>query len=232
MRLSHPPETEVDVVAASNGDVTDVRVVIVDDHDLFRRGLRELLEEQGIRVVGEAADGDEAVRLVAHATPDVVVMDLSLPRRSGVEAIRALGTAAPLTRVLVLTISADEATVMEAIMAGASGYLLKDATIAEIAAGVRAAAGGESLISPRIAAGLLERMRTGEVEEGVERAELSTRELEVLGLLAEGRDNEEIAATLVISPRTVKNHVSSILAKLQMENRIQAAVYAVRRGLV
>jgi DNA-binding NarL/FixJ family response regulator len=222
----------MDSPSGTDAGMEEPRVVIVDDHDLFRRGLRELLEEQGIRVVGEAGDGDEAVRLVAHAVPDVVVMDLNLPRLSGVEATRRLGAVAPLTKVLVLTISADEATVMEAIMSGAIGYLVKDASISEIAAGVRAAAAGESLISPRIAASLLQWVRARDGGEDLERGELSERELQVLGLVAEGSDNEEIARSLVISPRTVKNHVSSILAKLHMENRIQAAVYAVRCGLV
>jgi NarL family two-component system response regulator LiaR len=210
----------------------EIRVVLVDDHDLFRRGLRELLEEQGLRVVGEAADGEEAVRLAAHAAPDVVVMDLSLPRASGVEATHRLAAASPASNVLVLTISADEASVIEAIEAGACGYLLKDASAVEIAAGVRAAAAGESLLSPRIAGRLLDRVRGPRAEgQPGQRAELSERELEVLRLLAEGSDNDEIAEALVISPRTVKNHVSSILAKLHLENRIQAAVYAVRRGL-
>src|SRR5919108_5340899 len=126
-----------------------IRVVVVDDHDLFRRGLRELLEEQGISVIGEAADGDEAVRLAGRALPDVVVMDLNMPRVSGVEAIRRMATVAPGVKVLVLTISADDETVIDAVEAGASGYLLKDATIEEIAAGVGAAGRGEGLVSPR-----------------------------------------------------------------------------------
>jgi DNA-binding NarL/FixJ family response regulator len=209
----------------------DIRVVVVDDHDLFRRGLRELLEEQGIRVVGEASDGAEAVRLATHAMPDVLVMDLNMPRLSGVEATRRLATAAPAVRVLVLTISADDDDVLDAIEAGASGYLLKDASISQIAAGVRAAADGEALLSPRIATHILRRIRSGSEGE-IERADLSERELQVLRLMAQGRENAEIAESLVISPRTVKNHISSILAKLHMENRIQAAVYAVRRGIV
>jgi DNA-binding NarL/FixJ family response regulator len=210
----------------------DIRVVVIDDHDLFRRGLRELLEEQGLRVVGEAADGTEGVRLALHALPDVVVVDLNMPGLSGVEATRRLAVAAPTVRVLVLTISADDGDVLAAIEAGACGYLLKDASIAQIASGVKAAAAGESLISPRIAIRLLDRLRISGTDDRVERAELSERELEVLRLLAAGRDNREIAEALVISPRTAKNHISSILAKLQMENRVQAAVYAVRRGLV
>jgi len=151
---------------------------------------------------------------------------------SGVEATRRLAAAVPLVKVLVLTISADERDVTDAVIAGASGYLLKDATAKEIAAGVRAAAAGESLISPRIASQLLERLRAhaGDAP-GPADANLSERELEILRLIAEGHDNDRIAEQLVLSPRTVKNHVSSILAKLQLENRVQAAVYAVRKGL-
>jgi DNA-binding NarL/FixJ family response regulator len=210
----------------------EIRVVVVDDHDLFRRGLRELLEEQGIRVVGEAADGEEAVKLVAHAMPDVVVMDLNMPRMSGAEAARRLTAAAPLARVLVLTISGDEVSLTDAILAGATGFLLKDASVTEIAAGVRAAAAGESVISPRVASKLFERVRSMGPPTPVHGEELSDRELEVLRLMAEGLDNAEIGEALEISPSTAKNHISSILAKLQMENRLQAAVYAVRRGLV
>ena len=211
-------------------ETVDIRVILVDDHELFRRGLRELLEEQGLRVIGEAGDGEDALRLASHAQPDVVVMDLHLPRMSGVEAARKLAVAAPAVKVLMLTISGDEQSVTEAIEAGAQGYLLKSATIDEIAVGVRAAAAGEALVSPRIAAQLLERLRRGQTAV-VTGASLTERELEVLRLVAEGRDNQEIAEALTISPSTVKNHVSSILDKLGLDNRIQAAVYAVRRGI-
>jgi DNA-binding NarL/FixJ family response regulator len=204
--------------------------VVVDDHDVFRNGLVSLLGEQGIEVVGDAADGEEALELVARLAPDVVVMDLNLPGISGLEAIARLGAEAPSTRVLVLTISADETDVTEAIVAGACGYLLKDASIDEIVTGVRAAAAGDSLISPKIATILLDQVRSG--AGGEPQAALSKRECDVLRLVAEGKDNNEIAARLFISPQTVKNHISNILAKLQMENRIQAAVYAVRQGIV
>jgi DNA-binding NarL/FixJ family response regulator len=209
----------------------EIRVVVVDDHDLFRRGLRRSLEDQGLRVIGEAADGEEAVRLVVHARPEVVVMDLQMPKMSGVEAVRELAVAAPAVRVLMLTVSGDEQSVTEAIEAGARGYLLKQATIEEIAAGVRAAAAGEALVSPRVAAQLLKRLR-GPAPSTPAGPGLTERELDVLRLVAEGRDNQEIAEALTISPRTAKNHVASILAKLGLDNRIQAAVYAVRRGIV
>jgi DNA-binding NarL/FixJ family response regulator len=215
------------------GEAEPIRVIVVDDHDLLRKGLRDLLTEHGLRVVGEAGDGEDAVRLVAHAAPDVVVMDLNMPRMSGVEATRRLAEVAPNTRVLVLTVSADDETVAQAIEAGATGYLLKDASGEDIAAGVRAAADGEALISPSIASRLLERLRPGGEEGGgpASGAELTDREVEVLRLLAAGRENADIAQELFISPRTVKNHISSILAKLHVDNRIQAAVYAVRKGL-
>lgn len=213
-----------------NGAIT---ALVVDDHDLFRRGLRELLEEQGIRVVGEAANGEDAVALAGRAQPDVVVMDLSLPRMSGTEATRRLLAASPDVKVLVLTMSVEAEDVMDAMMAGACGYLMKDATIEEIAAGVRAAALGQSWLSPRAAGYLVDRLRgRAGVDDGAIRGVLSERELEILRLVAEGCDNEEIASQLVLSPRTVKNHVSSILSKLELDNRVQAAVYAVRKGIV
>jgi DNA-binding NarL/FixJ family response regulator len=212
-------------------DEATTRVVVVDDHDVFRRGLAKLLAEHDLDVVGQAADGAQGVKVVRTLAPDVVVMDLSLRGMSGMEAIERIAVEAPATRVLVLTISADEVDVTKAIVAGACGYLLKDASIDEIVAGVKAAAAGESLISSKVATTLLDQIRTGSAAQH-ERVELSDREVEVLRLVAEGKDNSGIAELLFISPQTVKNHISNILAKLQMENRIQAAVYAVRQGLV
>ena len=215
----------------------DIQVVVVDDHDFFRHGLRDLLGGQGLEVVGEAATGEAALKLVEATAPDVVVMDLNMPGIGGVEATRRLTAAAPNTRVVVLTIAADSGHVIDALMAGACGYLLKDASVDDIVTGIRAAATGESLISPPIASKLLTRLRADQPEAaeaapGAGRAALSEREIEVLRLLAAGKDNADIAQELYISPKTVKNHISSILAKLQIENRIQAAVYAVRSGIV
>jgi DNA-binding NarL/FixJ family response regulator len=210
-------------------------VLIVDDHDLFRTGLRNLLEEQGVQIVGEAASGAEAVRSVRELAPDVVVMDLSMPGMGGVDATRHISSIAPLTRVVVLTISDSDADVMDAIFAGACGYLLKDSSIQDLIAGIQAASRGESLISPAIAAKVLQRVRATSTRPeiaGTIKAELSEREIEVLKLIANGRDNAVIAAELHISPKTVKNHISNILMKLQIDNRIQAAVYAVRSGIV
>ena len=213
----------------------EVRVVVVDDHDLFRTGLKSLLEEQGVNVVGEAPNGQTAIRLASELAPDVVVMDLNMPGLTGVETTRKLSGVAPLTRVVVLTISADDKDVMDAVMAGACGYLLKDSSIQDLIVGIRAAAAGESLISPQIAAKVLRRLRSQSSNEDAAetiRAELSDREIEVLKLIANGKDNAQIARELFISPKTVKNHISNILMKLQIDNRIQAAVYAVRSGIV
>jgi DNA-binding NarL/FixJ family response regulator len=213
----------------------EVRVVVVDDHDLFRSGLKTLLEEQGVNVVGEAPNGQTAIRLASELAPDVIVMDLNMPGMTGVETTRKLAGIAPLARVVVLTISADDDDVMDAVMAGACGYLLKDSSIQELIIGIRAAAAGESLISPQIAAKVLRQLRAqSSSEDAAEtiRAELSDREIEVLKLIANGKDNAQIARELFISPKTVKNHISNILMKLQIENRIQAAVYAVRSGIV
>jgi DNA-binding NarL/FixJ family response regulator len=216
-------------------DVDAPRVLIVDDHDLFRTGLRNLLEEQGVLVVGEASAGSEAVKLVRELTPDVIVMDLNMPGMTGVEATRHITSLAPLSRVVVLTISDQDGDVMDAIFAGACGYLLKDASIHELIRGIRSAARGESLISPHVAAKVLQHVRASsvapELAEAI-RSELSDREIQVLKLIANGKDNAQIAGDLHISPKTVKNHISNILMKLQIENRIQAAVYAVRSGIV
>jgi DNA-binding NarL/FixJ family response regulator len=226
---------EAEERAAVLGDGTSPRVLLVDDHDLFRTGLRNLLEEQGVQIVGEAGTGADAIRYVRELAPDVVVMDLNMPGISGVEATRQITSIAPLTRIVVLTISDQDSDVMDAILAGACGYLLKDASIQELMRGINSAAIGESLISPHIAGKVLQRVRAATpsaVDAETIRSELSDREIEVLKLIANGKDNALIAAELHISPKTVKNHISNILMKLQIENRIQAAVYAVRSGIV
>jgi NarL family two-component system response regulator LiaR len=215
--------------------VNSPSLLIVDDHDLFRTGLRNLLEEQGVEVVAEASSGHEALRQVRELAPEVVLMDLNMPGMGGVEATREIARIAPLTRVVVLTISDRDGDILDAILAGACGYLLKDSSIDELIRGISAAALGESLISPQIAAKVLRELRAARpaprAAEGM-KTELTDRELEVLRLIANGRDNSQIAAELHISAKTVKNHISNILMKLQIENRIQAAVYAVRSGIV
>jgi DNA-binding NarL/FixJ family response regulator len=220
--------------ARTDKQLDELRVLIVDDHDLFRTGLKNLLEEQGIHVVGEAANGKTAIRLTSELAPDIVIMDLNMPGLTGVETTRQLSSLAPLTRVIVLTISAEDSDVMSAIMAGACGYLLKDSSIQDLMQGIRAASVGEALISPHIASKVLQRIRASGIDPdtAARGPELSDRETEVLRLIANGKDNAEIAQELHISPKTVKNHISNILMKLQIDNRIQAAVYAVRSGIV
>ena len=217
------------------GATREIRVVLVDDHALFRSGLRELLEQYGVDVAGEAEDGASALEVVRDTAPDVVLMDVTMPGMSGIEATMRIRAVAPTAQVIMLTVSPDEQDVEEAIYAGACGYLLKDAPTREILAAIRAAAAGESHLSPRIAANILQRVRTSpdrppNPEEA--RAELTARETEVLRLIAEGKDNTQIAKELFISVQTVKNHVSNILAKLEVENRVQAAVQAVQRRLL
>jgi DNA-binding NarL/FixJ family response regulator len=211
-----------------------LRVVLVDDHPVYRAGLARLLRESGVDVVAEVPNGEMALEVVEETAPDVVVMDLNMPGMSGLEATRQLVAQSPATRVLVVSVSAQEADVTDAILAGASGYILKESPVEEVVAGIRAAAAGQSLISPRIATMLLQRVRdaAGTVDVDLAPANLSARELEVLSLMAEGKSNHEIAEALVISPSTVHNHISSILMKLQVENRVQAAVRAVRDRLI
>jgi DNA-binding NarL/FixJ family response regulator len=211
------------------------RVLIVDDHDLFRTGLRALLEDEGFEV-SDASGGAEGARRARGFQPDVVVMDMNMPEMTGVQATPLVLEAAPHAAVLMLTIATDDERVLAAVRAGASGYLLKDAPLEEILAGIRAAAAGESAIAPRIAGALLEHVRdTHEPPPSrpVSPApELSPREREVLALVGEGCDNAEIAQRLYLSQSTVKNHVSKLLEKLGAANRVQAVVFGIRRGLV
>jgi DNA-binding NarL/FixJ family response regulator len=220
-----------------DGELPDVnqgaqRLLVVDDHDLFRAGLAELLREQGF-IVAEAPDGYAAVRLCGSFRPHVVVMDMNMPHMSGVEAARRVLDIHPEAAVLMLTVAADDETVLDAIRAGACGYLLKEAHLAEIVAGVQAAADGRSPISPRVAGALVAsvRERRSAPRALADPASLTARERAVLSLLAEGYDNGDIAAQLYVSPSTVKNHISNLLEKLGVENRVQAAAYAIRHGL-
>ena len=215
-------------------DPSSLRVLLVDDHALFRRGLRRVLAEHGFEVVGEASNGEAGARMASELRPDLVVMDLHMPILSGVEATRRIRTADPDARIVVLTISEDEGDVVDALLAGASGYLLKDAEPDVIAQGLNAAADGSALISPAATATLIARVREQEAAAGPPTAapeDLTDREVEILRLVAQGLDNTQIADQLFLSPSTVKNHVSSILGKLGVEGRVQAAVLAVRSGL-
>jgi len=210
-------------------------VILAEDHELYRNGVRNLLEAGDVKVVAEAATAAEAVPSAAQLRPDVALVDLVLPDSTGVDLTRRILSVSPLTRVVMLTASASERHITDSLAAGACGYVLKSCPPEEIVAAVRAAAEGGSPISPAIAAQLIARFRrpapaADPGSDGV--PSLSERELEVLGLVAAGKDNAAIADSLFISQHTVKNHVSGILAKLKVENRIQAAVYAVRKGIV
>jgi DNA-binding NarL/FixJ family response regulator len=208
----------------------EIRVLIVDDHAVVREGLRTFLELQdGIAVCGEAADGEQAVMQAEALRPDVVLMDLVMPRLDGVGAMRELRRRLPGTRVIVLTSFAEDERLLPAIQAGAAGYLLKNVAPPELARAVRAAHAGEALIDPVIAARLVDAIAQPAGEPAPER--LTTREQEVLALIARGYSNKRIALELGIAEKTVKTHVGHVLAKLGVTDRTQAAVHAVRMGL-
>jgi len=216
-----------------------IRVLIVDDHALFRRGLEMVLaEESDIELVGEASDGAEAVDKAGEALPDVVLMDIRMPRSSGIEACRAMKEETPSAKIVMLTISDEEEDLFEAIRAGASGYLLKDIPYDEVADVVRAVHGGQSLINPSMAAKLLTEFAALAKRDGEERTQrvpaprLTDREMEVLRLVARGMNNRDIAKELFISENTVKNHVRNILEKLQIHSRMEAVMVAVREKLI
>lgn len=218
-------------------DPDAIRVMICDDHALFRRGLVMVLEsEPGMVVVGEAEDGDEAIRRAAELHPDVVLMDVRMPRVGGIDATRAIIATAPATRVLMLTVSDDEDDLYDAIKAGATGYLLKEISIDEVASAIRAVVSGQSLISPSMASKLLSEFtnlaRKAEERQAAPTPRLTDRELEVLRLVAQGMSNRAIAGELFISENTVKNHVRNILEKLHLHSRMEAVVYAVREKLL
>jgi two-component system, NarL family, response regulator LiaR len=212
-------------------------VVLVDDEQLIRVALARALSDGGLELVGEASNGDDAIELVVDVHPDVVLMDLRLPGVSGLQVIEQLGLLAPASRVLVLARS-EQNRVVEAIIAGASGYILKSASPEAIVSAVNATAAGESVLSSQIAGKLLQRIReldlpvrTGDTAAVAIRAALTERELEIFTRLASGKSNQEIARELSLSTNTVANHIASILAKLHLDNRIQAAVEAVRSGI-
>jgi DNA-binding NarL/FixJ family response regulator len=212
-----------------------IRVAVVDDQELFRRGLTMLLGvEDDIEVVGEAGDGVAATELAASAVPDVILMDVRMPKRSGIEACVAIKEVAPTAQIIMLTVSDEEADLYDAVKNGASGYLLKDSSIDEVAQAVRVVADGQSLISPSMAIKLLDEFKqmSRSDRQQVPTPRLTDRELEVLKLVAQGLNNREIAKRLFISENTVKNHVRNILEKLQLHSRMEAVMYAVREKLL
>ena len=241
MSIPHPavprPSTQPRAAHVGSAPRPAIRVLVVDDQELFRRGLTMLLSvEPDITIVGEAGDGATAAALAAASSPDIVLMDVRMPKLSGIEAITAVRNAAPDARIVMLTVSDEEADLYEAIKGGASGYLLKDASIDEVAQAVRVVADGQSLISPSMAGALLsefaEISRRSSERAQVPGPRLTDREMQVLRLVARGMANKDIAVELFISENTVKNHVRNILEKLQLHSRMEAVVYAVREKLL
>ncbi len=211
-----------------------IRVLVVDDHEVVRTGLKAILEpEEDMEVVGQAASATEAIERVPRLAPDVVLMDVRMEGMSGIEACRLIKSAHPRTNVLMLTSFGEEEAVMSSIMAGASGYLLKNTGRAGLLAAIRAAAAGQKLLDPSVTGKVMERL-AGLAAKEEERATevISGQEKEVLGLVAQGLTNKEIADKLVISENTARNHVSNILGKLELSHRAQAAAYAARHGML
>ncbi|MPZ22849.1 MAG: response regulator [Dehalococcoidia bacterium] len=207
-----------------------ISIVIADDHGMVRQGLRNFLSlHDDFEVTGEAADAAEAVALVGTLVPDIVLMDLVMPVKDGVEATREIKVLSPSTRVIILTSFAEDEQVFAAIKAGAWGYLLKDVRAEELARAIRGVHSGEPMLHPQVARTLMREMRTPRREESGQR--LTERETDVLLCLARGMSNKEIATELVISEKTVKTHVSNILQKLHLADRTQAALYAVEKKL-
>jgi DNA-binding NarL/FixJ family response regulator len=222
-------------VAGTPTGTEPVRVLVVDDQELFRRGLIMLLSgDTDIEVVGEASDGITATELAVKTAPDVILLDVRMPRRTGVEACRGIKEAVPSAKIIMLTVSDEEADLYESVKNGASGYLLKDSSIEEVAQAIRVVNEGQSLISPSMAVKLIDefkQMSKPEREQGPA-LRLTERELEVLRLVAKGLNNREVAKELFISENTVKNHVRNILEKLQLHSRMEAVMYAMREKLL
>src|SRR5437763_4933997 len=214
----------------TNASSAPIRVLIVDDHGIVREGLRAYLElEPDIQVVGEARDGQEGVRRAGELNPDVVLMDLVMPNMDGIDATARIKQQRPETHVIILTSFLDDERVVPAIKAGATSYLMKDVAASDLARAIRGARAGQAQLHPEVARRLMQQVTTPRKAEAT--AQLTDRESEVLRLVADGRSNKEIARSLVVSERTVKGHVSNILGKLGLQDRTQAALYAVRHGL-
>src|SRR5579884_2626517 len=221
----------------SSAGADRIRVLIADDHALFRRGLIMVLEaEPDIEVVAEAQDGTEVIGKAEEFVPDVLLMDVRMPKLNGIEAARAIRESVPSAKIVMLTVSDEEDDLFDAIKAGANGYLLKEISIEEVADAIRSVVQGQSLISPSMASKLLNEFNTlarrAEERQQFPVPTLTSRELEVLKLVAKGLSNREIADELFISENTVKNHVRNILEKLHLHSRMQAVMYAVRERLI
>jgi len=225
------------VPKSTETDVEILRVMIVDDHALFRRGIQMVLEQEpDLEVIGEAADGAEAIEKAQELMPDVVLMDVRMPRRTGIEATQEIKELLPHAKILMLTISDEEADLYDAIKAGASGYLMKEISIEEVADAIRSVWAGQSRISPSMASKLLTEFaamsKRADERRQVPAPRLTEREMEVLRLVAEGMNNREIGQALFISENTVKNHIRNILEKLHLHSRMKAVVYAVREKMI
>lgn len=214
-----------------------IRVLIADDQALFRKGLMAVLEsEDDIQIVAEAQDGEEAVRKAVEYAPDVVLMDVRMPRVSGIEASRNIKAAVPTTKILMLTVSDEEEDLYEAIKSGANGYLLKEISVTDVSQAVRSLVMGQSLISPYMASKLITEFsslaKKAEERQQLPPPTLTSRELQVLKFVARGMSNREVADALFISENTVKNHVRNILEKLHLHSRMQAVMFAVRERII
>jgi DNA-binding NarL/FixJ family response regulator len=216
------------------GTAVAIRLLLADDHRMLRQGLRRSLADEGFDIVGEASDGEEAVRMAGELLPDVVLMDVSMPEMDGVEATRRIRAQHPSVRVVMLTMHADKEVLVEAIRAGADGYLVKDCSVDEVADAVRQAAAGQTTLTPEVAASMLVEVRRldSAVPADSDDRVVSKREEEVLQLIADGCSTPEVAARLYISQKTVKNHLASIYEKLDARDRTQAVLQAVRRGII
>jgi DNA-binding NarL/FixJ family response regulator len=220
-----------------HNDGGPIRVLIADDQPLYRRGLEVVLHtEENIEVVGEAEDGEEAIAKAEELAPDVVLMDVRMPRINGIEATQAIRDRVPTTKILMLTVSDEDSDLYEAIKAGASGYLLKEVSVEEVADSIRAVMQGESKITPSMASKLINEFsamsKRADERQRLPAPALTARELEVLKLVAKGMSNREIADELFISENTVKNHVRNILEKLHLHSRMEAVMYALREKLL
>ena len=215
------------------GERVSIRLMLADDHRMLREGLRRSMTEHGFDVVGEAADGAEAVDMATELSPDVILMDVTMPELDGVEATRLVKAANPAIRVIMLTMHADQEVLAAAIRSGASGYLVKDCSTEEISDAIRAAVSGDTTLSPALAASMLTEVRKLDPPEQAEEDRVVTkREEEVLQLIADGCSTPEVAERLYISQKTVKNHLASIYQKLDARDRTQAVLQAVRMGIV
>ena len=216
----------------TDGQDATVRLLIADDHRMLREGLKHSLADEGLNVVGEAADGDEAIDRAIELRPDVVLMDVTMPERNGIEATQEIRGRDPEIKVIMLTMHADAEVLAAAVKAGASGYLLKDCSIEEIAHAIHTTAAGETLMSSNVASSMLVELRRVDDTDVAEERVISQREEEVLQLIADGCSTPEVAEQLFISQKTVKNHLASIYQKLEARDRTQAVLQAVRMGIV